>query len=399
MDLSISTETIDALFSSTYANTQGNLDALAGTVLGRGIDYFQEGKYELAVRAFKQSAALSPFSENTAKAYDYISKAFIKLDRVEEAIKNYQEAIRIYPSDDTFHVALGDLYLEEKMLEEAVESYEAAVRINPNDAESRYSLGQSCLESGETDRAREQFNQVVRISPANAAGYYGLGEVARASGDLNGAIAQLNKAIRMNQNFELAYVELGYAYADMGDFKSAESQLAVLKNKGSDRASELEEYLEKAARPAIASANSKDGFDASLGPKTPVSDLSSGLADANASKLFSMTFSFSKDMDASSVVNARNWTISRATVRNNGGVYNYGMPPTSSEAFISPNPAYVLFDAETNMATVYFRISQNQNANATIDPNHIVFRFSGVDAYGKAMDPSADEYSGFSRIA
>ena len=52
-----------------------------------------------------------------------------------------------------------------------------------------------------------------------------------------------------------------------------------------------------------------------------------------------------------------------------------------------------------NTATVQFRISQNAEANATIDPAHIVFKFYGMDAYGKAMDQSADEYSGFSKIA
>lgn len=399
MDLSVSTDAINTLFTSTFANTQGNLDYLAGTILGQGIDYFQNGKYDLAVQAFKRSAALSPFSDNSAKAYDYIGKSFIKLDKTEEAIKTYQEAIRIYPTDDSFHMALGDIYLQEDMLEEAVEAYEAAVRINPNDAESQYSLGQCCLKTGELNKANERFNQVVRISPANASGYYGLGQAARASGDLNEAVSLLNKAIRVNKDFELAYLELGYAYADRGDFNRAEDQLAVLKRNDSGYQTNLEDYIARVTRPRITAALSFDGFNTTLGPNTRVSRLSSNLADANASRLFSMTVTFSKEMDPASVVGTGNWTISRATIRNNGGVYNYGLPPSPAEALISFNPAYVLFDDKTSMATVYFRISQNEDADATMDPNHIVFKFSGVDAYGKAMDPSADAYSGFSRIA
>lgn len=399
MDLSVSTDAINTLFTSTSANSQEKLDSLAGTILGQGIDYFQDGKYELAVQAFKRSAALSPFSDNSAKAYDYIGKAFIKLDKTEEAIKTYKEAIRIYPTDDSFHLALGDIYLQEDMPEEAAEAYETAVRMNPNDAESQYSLGQCYLKTGELDKANERFAQVVRISPANASGYYGLGQAARASGDLNGAVSLLNKAVRVNKDFELAYLELGYAWADMGDFNRAEDQLAVLKHNDSGYQTDLENYITQITQPRMTAALSFDGFNTTLGPNTPVSRLSSSLTDANASKLFSMTVTFSKDMDPASVVSAKNWTISRATIQNNGGVYNYGLPPSSAEASISNNPAYVLFDDETNMATVYFRISQNEDADATMDPNHIVFKFSGVDAYGKAMDPSADEYSGFSRIA
>jgi hypothetical protein len=112
-----------------------------------------------------------------------------------------------------------------------------------------------------------------------------------------------------------------------------------------------------------------------------------------------MNIAFSKDMDAASIINPYNWKISRATIQDNGGLYNYGLKPSAKEAFIMPSPAYVTFDTQTNTANVHFRISQNATADATIDPKHIVFKFSGVDTYGKAMDKSADEYSGFSSIA
>jgi hypothetical protein len=104
-------------------------------------------------------------------------------------------------------------------------------------------------------------------------------------------------------------------------------------------------------------------------------------------------------MDTVSIINPYNWKISRATIQDNGGVYNYGIKPSAREAFILPSPAYVSYDTETNTATVHFRVSQNASADATIDPRHIVFKFSGIDIYGKTMDTSADEYSGFSSIA
>ena len=136
-----------------------------------------------------------------------------------------------------------------------------------------------------------------------------------------------------------------------------------------------------------------------MGPKTNVSTLSAKLAEANKSKLFSINIAFSKEMDEASIINPYNWKISRATIQDNGGVYNYGITPSSREAFILPLPAYVSYNKDSNTATLHFWVSQNATADATIDPNHIVFKFSGVDIYGKAMDISADEYSGFSSIA
>lgn len=397
----VSSTYIDNLFGSTFANTRVNMDSLSGTILGQGIDYFTDGNYEQAVKSFKQAAALSPQSNNAVSAYNYLGQAYLKLEDTDNAIKTYKEAIRLYPSDDTFYVALGDLYMQQDdLLEEATEMYEQAVAINSNDAECQYSLGQCYLQTGEFYKAEEKFSEVVRISPANASGYYGLGQVTRAEGDLTEAVFLLTRAQSVDKDFELAYLELGYTYADMEEFNKAEEQLSILESNGSNYTTKLTNYITQVTPPKLTTPIlSLDGFSTDLGPGTEVSDLNSKLTDANKSKLFSMTVTFSKDMDASSVTSSKNWAISRATLRNNGGIYNYGLTPSAKEATISHTPAYVTFDEETDVATVYFRISQNEDADATIDPEHIVFKFAGVDAYGKAMDTSADEYAGFSGVA
>ncbi len=395
----VSTEAIDYLFSSTFASSQANLDALAGNLLGQGIDFYQKKNYARAINAFRRSAALSPFTDNTAKAYDYMGKAYLNLEKTADAIKVYKEAIRIYPTRDEFQLALGDIYLKEGQPEESLKAFEAAVRLNPDSADSRYSLGQSYLTAGQLTAAREQFANVVRLTPVSAAGFYGLGQTARMAGNYQEAVLQLEKAIKVNRNFEKAYVELGYAYADMGDFQNATEQAALLSARGSTQASAVQLYITGARQPRFLMANSPDGFNTRLGRATEVSTLHSGLATPGGSKLFSMSFAFSKDMNLASVLNRNNWTISRASIRKNSGVYNGGLKPPGTEAIIMPIPLSVSYNTGTNTATVRFSVSQNAGADATIDPAHIVFKFYGMDAYGKAMDASADEYSGFSRIA
>lgn len=394
-----STEAIGYLFSSTMANSQANLDGLAGNLLGQGIDFYQQKSYSRAISAFRRSAALAPFTDNAAKAYEYMGKAYLNLDKTADAIKVYKEAIRIYPSRDEFHLALGDIYLKEERTEEALKAFEEAVRLNPDSAESRYSLGQSYLGAGRLDDARTQFSGVVRLTPSSAAGFYGLGQTARLAGDHQTAVMHLEKAISVNRNFEKAYVELGLTYADMGDFQQAAEQAGILSSRGSSQSLIVNNYITNAAQPRLLAATSPDGFNTALGKATNVSTLNSSLASPGSTKLFSMSFAFSKDMDLASVMNPYNWLISRASIPENGGVYNGGMIPPKTEASILPAPVAVAYNTETNTATVRFRVSQNAQANATIDPGHIVFKFSGLDAYGKAMDQSADQYSGFSKIA
>jgi tetratricopeptide (TPR) repeat protein len=394
---------INDLYSSDVTYSQTSLDSLADTALSQGIDLYTDGDYKSAIKYFKESVGLSYGSDNSASAYDYMAKAYLKLDKTDEAIKTYKQAISVYPTRDDFHLALGDIYLDEDNNDAALTEYKAAVRRDPTSAENRYSLGQSYLTAGQFSDASEQFSKVVQISPTSASGYYGLGQVARAAGDYQGAILQLNKAISTDRSFVNSYLELGKTYADMDNLQQANEQVSYLTGQGSTdattAATTLSTYISQVSQPQIASVESQDGFDTTLGTGTEVSELSSELSDKNTSQLFSMTFTFSKDMDASSVINSKNWTISRATILNNGGAYNYGRALSSTEAYIASKPAYVTYDANTYTATIYFRISQNANANATIDPEHIVFKFYGTDIYGKAIDKSADQYSGFSGVA
>lgn len=399
MDFRIAAETVDYFFSLTTANSQARMDSLAATSLGQGIDFFQNKKYDQAIAAFRKAAALSPLTSNAASAYEYTGQAYLKLEKTDQAIKTYKEAIRLFPSDETFRTALGDIYLQEEMLPEAIKQYEAAVKLNPNDAEASYSLGQTYLKTDQLDKARQQFSNVMRVSPSSATGYYGLGQVARAEGDTNTAINMLNKAIRLNKDFEIGYVELGFAYADAGNFPKAEEMLSYLEYKGSDKTTELKSYITNAHNPRILMAQAKNGFPVGLGPKTEISSLAASLKKPNSSKMFAVNFAFSKDMDESSITNPQNWMISRANLRDNNSIYNNGLNISPKEELLAMRPAYVTFNKENNMATVYFMVKQNATADATIDPKHIVFKFSGLDAYGKAMDTSADEYAGFSGVA
>ena len=65
----------------------------------------------------------------------------------------------------------------------------------------------------------------------------------------------------------------------------------------------------------------------------------------------------------------------------------------------NPIPTYVIYDTDTQTATLGFTITQNETADGTIDPSHIVFTFDGEDVYGLSISGNGDEYSGFSGSA
>jgi hypothetical protein len=112
-----------------------------------------------------------------------------------------------------------------------------------------------------------------------------------------------------------------------------------------------------------------------------------------------MIFQFDKEMDRESVENIYNWSIRRADGSAAGDRYNFGLAVGDTEIRLPSYPEHVYYDAKNFTATMRFTLHQNAEANATIDPSHVVFQFKGEDGFGNRMDPEKDEFSGFSRVA
>ena len=393
----ISSTQIGYLFSATL-NQQADYDNLANSALGRGIDQYQAKNYAGAVREFKRSVALSPFSENSDTAYEYMAYAYLNQNNTTEAVNTYKLMIRRNPSNDSAHLSLGTIYFRDKKYKEAEQEYSMAVRVNPNSAANRYALGQTYLITGRFSEAESQFRRVAQITPRDPNAYDALGQALRKLNRFEDAAVQFKKALEFDKKYADAYLGLGYVYADMKKIEEAGKQADLLSKLDKQKAADLNEYIKNAADPKITSVFSTSGFPLSAGIKTGVSTIDNSLTLPNGSKDFTLSFIFSKEMDAYSVRNPLNWQISRATGKEPGGAYNWGLPIPSTEVALPVMPYKVAYTEGSLIAEVTFRINQNSSANGTIDPSHIIFQFKGLDAYGNAMDPSADQYSVFSKI-
>ncbi|MDY6953015.1 MAG: hypothetical protein SWE60_16015, partial [Thermodesulfobacteriota bacterium] len=191
---------------------------------------------------------------------------------------------------------------------------------------------------------------------------------------------------------------IGYARADQGQKEEAQDMMAFLVHKDLALAYTLSRYIYTVDPPNFTVAYSMEGFGPQP-PKTPVSSLHAYLADPDASKRFTMTIAFDKEMDRASVENRANWQISRASGAGPGEAYNFGLPLPSTEVHIPSMPDNIYYDSESWTATVMFTVRQNPTADGTIDPSHVEFKFKGKDAYGLTMDTAGDQYSSFSGIA
>jgi tetratricopeptide (TPR) repeat protein len=374
------------------------MDTLAQSALSSGVGYYQDGKYDAAAREFQRAISLSPQSENTLNAYDYLAMTFLKLGKNKEAIKTYQSALRLSPNRDDFLNKLGNIFTEEGNIDQAIKSYQSALRIEPRSTAYLYSLGQAYLAKGSIDDAKSQFEKIIRFAPGEYGGYYGMGQAYYQEGIYEKAIEQFKKVISLKEGFFSVYADLGYAFTDLGRIDEAYEQANFLQDKDPSLAAILNNYIYQSSKPEILVGYSDTGFNTTLGPQTPVSALNSYLSSPDASQEFTMKFIFNKEMDIASVENRFNWRISRATPDIKGGPYSWGMPIPETEVTISTFPDRVRYDWENKTAIVTFAIGQNSAANGTLDPSHLIFQFAGKDDFENPMNPSADQYGGISKI-
>jgi tetratricopeptide (TPR) repeat protein len=360
----------DNLFSAT-GNQWNGLETLANQALSSGIDKYQNKDYEGAAKDFKRAFGLSPYSDFAYEATQYAAMSFQALGQTDQAIAVYEQAIKVNSTDDRLHLNMGNLLFGEERYGEAIEHYEAAVRLY-DDSTNRFSLGQAYLKTGRYNDAENQFEKIVQRGGLESRnGYFGLGQTYKAQKNYTAAIGQFERAIAKDRDFYNAYAEMGYTYADMGD-------------------------INKVTQPKIMFAYADSSFKYYLKPKSALSALDSYLASAGASQTFSLKFQFTKEMDRDSVQDIFNWSIQRSTETDPGMRYNNGLSVPSTEINAPLYPLDVYYDQESLTAEVRFQLTQNDSADGTIDPSHIVFAFSGVDIDGNRMDADYDQFMGFS---
>lgn len=380
-----------ALLGVLQQDQSAQKSQLAQYAILRAAQLMKDGRSDEAIKAFEQALAFDP---RNATALDYIGRIYLARDDTTQAIVAYQKMVRIYPDSVDAWMSLGNAYLQAKRYDESEQVFERAARLDRTNPLPVYTLALQYLNTDRLQEAEDKLLETQRLAPSDGNVYYALGQLYRKQGRHELALQNLEHALTLKPNFPLARYELGLVYSELDQMDQAKEQLKTLAREAptSIAYSDLAFALDRPKILAVETA-SHSIFPLSLGAGTKLWYFDPAYLTPNASKMISVNVQFDRAMDVASVIDPANWTISRAR----GGVagyYNYGLPVGAQEANVAQRPSSVTYDATTGTATVNFMLSQNADGNATIDPRHLVFRFSGVDTQGRHMDAGADEIDG-----
>jgi tetratricopeptide (TPR) repeat protein len=160
-------------------------------------------------------------TEANYMAHDCLGDVLYQRGRVDEAIVQFQEALKIQPNCAESHHSLGCALLTKGRADEALKHFRKAVQLRPNHAESHNNLGVALRQQGQLENAMEQFQQAVEIRPDYAEAHNNLGLALRRQGQLEDAIAHFQKALEIRPRHAEAHNNLGVALRLQGQLADA----------------------------------------------------------------------------------------------------------------------------------------------------------------------------------
>jgi tetratricopeptide (TPR) repeat protein len=96
-------------------------------------------------------------------AYKSLGAAYQAKGLINEAIEQYQLAVRLQPADVDAHSYLAAAYAESGALDKAIEHFRIVVQLRPDSANAQYDLGKAYLEKGWPAEAMPHLESAVRL--------------------------------------------------------------------------------------------------------------------------------------------------------------------------------------------------------------------------------------------
>lgn len=116
------------------------------------------------------------------------------------------------------YYSMGNNYYSQGRHEEAITQYNLAIKMDPDFGEAYNNRGLVYMDTGKYEEARADFEKAIEYMPDDATPYSNLGAIYLGIGDLSNAIQSLDKAIELDPSFGKAYYNRGLTYLEMEEY-------------------------------------------------------------------------------------------------------------------------------------------------------------------------------------
>ena len=183
-----------------------------------GAIFVEQNKLNEAIENYKNAIKINP---NYFQAYNNLGIAFSKLNKFNDSIDSYKKAININSNFAEAYNNLGNAFVFKDDLRKALENFEKALKINTSYSEAYNNLGYVNKILGKEAEALNCYQQAIKFKPDYAQAYNNIGIIFNDRGNFDEALKSYKKATRVKPNYAKSYKYLGNLLNDLGQFDEA----------------------------------------------------------------------------------------------------------------------------------------------------------------------------------
>ena len=186
---------------------------------GRGFCYEQMGKFADAMKDYKKTIELDP---NHAKAYNNLGVVYFKLyNDNENAEKNFKKSMELSKTNSLVYYNLGSIYYNQKRYDEAIRFFNEAIKLRPAYVEALNTRGLCYFWQKDYTKAIMDFSAVLVSEPNNPAALVGRAISWVSVNQFTDAKKDVEQALSLDPGNRYALNCMGAIYLESDSFDTA----------------------------------------------------------------------------------------------------------------------------------------------------------------------------------
>jgi tetratricopeptide (TPR) repeat protein len=190
----------------------------------------EQGRSAQAIEEYKKALELDP---NNSLIHSEMAESYLKNNRVREAVDSAEKAIQSNPNNVEAHKLLSGIYIQmigranaqqppnPETVNNAIREFEEIVRIDPTEQQAFLMLGRLYQIKGDRNKATEIYKAFLGIEPGSEEGVTALAKLQMEAGNNKEAAGLLEEFINQRPESAAALETLGQAYSELEQFGKA----------------------------------------------------------------------------------------------------------------------------------------------------------------------------------
>lgn len=173
-------------------------------------------------------AAMFKLDHDSTRVHQVLGEAYAQAYRTQEAISEFELAVKMAPQQPGLHEELGDQYWVAGQLDKVGPAYREELRIDPYAVSAKYKLGSLLVVTQEASEGVQLLREVLREEPSLSDAHYYLGSGLVGLSQDQEAIREFEQAIAADPTDDRAmtsYYKLAQVYRKL--HKTTEAQGAM----------------------------------------------------------------------------------------------------------------------------------------------------------------------------